>query len=73
MLYLRYTDAPGVIGIVGNVLGNAGINIAQMSVSRCDKCAMMFLSVDGNVPEALVDQIAKDVGTTDVGFLDLVE
>ena len=73
MLYLRYKDAPGVIGIVGNVLGNAGINIAQMSVSRCDKCAMMFLSVDGNVPEALVDQIAKDVGTTDVGFLDLVE
>lgn len=73
MVYLRYKDTPGVIGIVGNILGNAGINIAQMSVSRCDKCAMMFLSVDGDVPEALVAQIAKEVGTTDVGFLDLVE
>ena len=73
MVYLRYKDTPGVIGIVGNILGNAGINIAQMSVSRCDKCAMMFLSVDGDVPEALVAQIAKEVGTTDVGFLDLVQ
>ena len=73
MMYLRYKDTPGVIGIVGNLLGSAGINIAQMTVSRSDKCAMMFLSVDSDIPADLVAKVAEEVGTKDVGFLNLVE
>lgn len=73
MMYLRYKDAPGVIGIVGNTLGSAGINVAQMSVGRDGGCALMFLTVDQNIPDEIVDRISETVGTKDIKFLDLVE
>lgn len=73
MMYLSYEDAPGVIGIVGNALGSAGINVAQMTVARSGARAMMFLTVDSNIDEDIVAKVAKDVGTDDVRFLDLVE
>ena len=28
------TDVPGIIGYVGNLLGEEGVNIAQMAVGR---------------------------------------
>ena len=34
MIFLRYDDVPGVIGRVGTLLGEAGVNIANMAVSR---------------------------------------
>ena len=73
MMYLSYRDEPGVIGIVGNTLGSAGINVAQMSVGRSGDRALMFLTVDQNIPEEIVAKVAKDVGTDDIKFLDLVE
>ncbi len=73
MMYVSYNDEPGVIGAVGNTIGNAGINIAQMTVGRDGGRAMMFLTLDGNVPEEIVAKVAEAVGTDDVKFLDLVE
>ena len=32
MLMVKNDDRPGVIGIVGTLLGNAGVNIADMDV-----------------------------------------
>jgi D-3-phosphoglycerate dehydrogenase len=34
MLMVKNDDRPGVIGIVGTLLGNAGVNIADMDVGR---------------------------------------
>ena len=34
MLVVRNDDRPGVIGRVGTILGDAGINIANMAVGR---------------------------------------
>ena len=34
MVLLRYDDVPGVIGRVGTLFGEAGVNIANMAVSR---------------------------------------
>ena len=34
MAFLRYHDRPGVVGVVGRVLGEAGVNIGGMQVSR---------------------------------------
>ena len=73
MMYLSYRDEPGVIGIVGNTLGDAGINVAQMSVGRSGDRALMFLTVDQNIPEDIVEKVARDVGTDDIKFIDLVE
>ena len=73
MMFLTYEDAPGVIGAVGNALGEAGINVAQMAVGRDSGRAVMFLTVDQSVPEDVVSKIASAVGTDDIKFLDLVE
>jgi D-3-phosphoglycerate dehydrogenase / 2-oxoglutarate reductase len=34
MLVVRNDDRPGMIGLVGTVLGDAGVNIADMDVGR---------------------------------------
>ena len=48
MVVLRYDDVPGVIGRVGTLLGMAGVNIANMAVSRNRDAgkALMVLSLD---------------------------
>ncbi len=33
MVFLTYTDRPGIVGVVGQILGGEGINIAGMQVS----------------------------------------
>ncbi|MGW2997593.1 phosphoglycerate dehydrogenase, partial [Streptomyces sp. NPDC001193] len=52
MLVLRYTDRPGVVGTVGRILGEAGLNIAGMQVARAEEGgeALGVLTVDAEVP-----------------------
>jgi len=64
LLFLRYTDRPGVVGIVGETLGKSGINIASMQVARSSAGgeALMAITVDSAVPNAMVDNVAKATG-----------
>ena len=50
MVFFRYDDVPGVIGRVGTLFGEAGVNIANMAVSRTRRGgkALMALSIDGD-------------------------
>jgi D-3-phosphoglycerate dehydrogenase len=59
LVLLRYDDIPGVIGRVGMLFGDAGINIAHMTVSRNNRGgkALMVLSVDTAPPQELVERI----------------
>src|SRR6185312_519435 len=59
LVLLRYDDIPGVIGRVGMLFGDAGINIAHMTVSRNNRGgkALMVLSVDTAPPDELVERI----------------
>ncbi len=59
LVVFRYDDVPGVIGKVGTLLGEAGINIANMTVSRTRQGgqALMTLSIDSPAPPELVEQI----------------
>jgi D-3-phosphoglycerate dehydrogenase len=61
MLLLRYDDLPGVIGRVGTLLGAAGVNIANMTVSRNREGgkALMALSVDSPAPAELLEQLRE--------------
>ena len=64
LLFLIYEDKPGVVGAVGNILGAAKINIANMQVAR-DKAggeALMALTVDSAIPIEFTEKIAKDIG-----------
>ncbi|MEK7710977.1 MAG: phosphoglycerate dehydrogenase [Planctomycetota bacterium] len=50
-------DRPGVIGLVGQAFGGAGINIADMALSRRGKTALMVLKLDAPMPDALRDSL----------------
>jgi D-3-phosphoglycerate dehydrogenase len=59
MVLCRYDDVPGVIGRVGTLFGEAGINIANMTVSRTrqGEKALMALSIDTPAPPELVARL----------------
>ena len=61
MVFLIYDDVPGVIGRVGTLLGEAGVNIANMAVSRSREAgkALMALSLDTAPPPELVEHQKK--------------
>ncbi len=63
MIVLRYNDVPGVIGRVGTLLGEAGVNIANMAVSRNREAgkALMVLSLDAPVSAELVARLGQGV------------
>jgi len=68
MLIVRNDDRPGMIGVVGTVLGAAGVSISSMDVdpSRTEGTALMVLSTDGAIPD---DAFARLRGTD--GILDI--
>jgi D-3-phosphoglycerate dehydrogenase len=74
LLFLRYTDKPGVVGTVGNTLGSAKINIAGMQVSReaAGGKALMALTVDSPVSDAVTDAIKKEISADLVRSVSLV-
>ena len=61
MAFLRYDDVPGVIGRVGTLFGEAGVNIANMTVSRNRPGgkALMVLSIDAPAPPELVARLEQ--------------
>jgi D-3-phosphoglycerate dehydrogenase / 2-oxoglutarate reductase len=61
MVFFRYDDVPGVIGRVGTLFGEAGVNIANMAVSRTRRGgkALMALSLDGDPPPELVEAVRE--------------
>jgi D-3-phosphoglycerate dehydrogenase / 2-oxoglutarate reductase len=72
MVFFRYDDVPGVIGRIGTLFGDAGVNIANMTVSRTrrgDK-ALMALSIDSPAPTELVLRFHAE-GFDDVRFVSL--
>jgi D-3-phosphoglycerate dehydrogenase len=74
LLFLRYTDKPGVVGAVGNTLGAAKINIAGMQVSReaAGGKALMALTVDSSVSDAVTETIKKEIEADLVRSVSLV-
>lgn len=59
MLFVKNKDVPGVIGHIGNVLGDFGINIASMQVSpnKNDGTALMIVNADKEIPADAVESL----------------
>jgi D-3-phosphoglycerate dehydrogenase len=59
LLVTQHTDKPGIIGLVGTLLGQADINISSMQVGRRAPRgkALMLLSVDEPIPADVVARI----------------
>ena len=66
MIVLRYADRPGVIGTLGNVLGEQGVNIAGMQVARKEERgeAVAVLAIDSALPAGVLDIVRAAIGAT---------
>lgn len=64
LLIAPHQDKPGIIGQVGSILGAAGINIAYMQVGRKEVGgpAIMVLTVDHEIPAAVLEQVRQVEG-----------
>jgi D-3-phosphoglycerate dehydrogenase / 2-oxoglutarate reductase len=64
LVFLTYTDRPGIVGVVGQILGSEGINIAGMQVSRDTRGghALIALTVDSAIPPVVLDDITATIG-----------
>jgi D-3-phosphoglycerate dehydrogenase / 2-oxoglutarate reductase len=73
MLFLRYVDRPGIVGIVGRLLGEANVNIAGMQVSRDTKGghALLGMTVDSAIPPPVVDEIVREISAENARTVDL--
>ena len=71
LVFFRYDDVPGVIGRVGTLFGEAGVNIANMTVSRTRRGgkALMALSIDQPAPPEVVERLSREVA--DARFISL--
>jgi D-3-phosphoglycerate dehydrogenase len=74
LLFLRYSDKPGVVGAVGNALGKSGINIAGMQVARSTAGgdALMAITVDSVISDELTASVKKETGAEVVRSVTLV-
>jgi D-3-phosphoglycerate dehydrogenase len=73
MVFFRYSDRPGVVGLIGGRLGEANVNIATMQVARREQGgeALIAMAVDTAIPDDVVDEISDMIGAVDARALDL--
>jgi D-3-phosphoglycerate dehydrogenase len=71
MVVVRNDDRPGMIGVVGTILGEAGVSISSMGVgpSAGGRTALMVLSTDRLVGRDLIDRLRAEPGILDVHSL----
>lgn len=73
LLLLRNTDRPGMVGHIGSMLGQAGVNIGSMSLHRDQEGgkALTVLNLDSVPPEAVLQQMADDEAISDIHVIEL--
>ena len=79
MAVFTYPDRPGIIGQVGSILGETGINIGGMQVARslsqgsqgAAGSALMILTVDSEITHEIVATIGTAIGATHTAVVNL--
>lgn len=73
LAFFTYPDRPGMVGAVGQLLGEAGVNIAGMQVARDAEGgqALVAMSVDSAIPPPLLDRIGAAMQATSARTIDL--
>jgi D-3-phosphoglycerate dehydrogenase len=74
LAFLTYGDRPGMVGTVGVILGDAGINIAGMQVARdsIGGQALVALSVDTAIPADVLADLKHGIEAVSARAVDLV-
>jgi predicted amino acid-binding ACT domain protein len=75
MLVTRHHDRPGIVGSVGTILAEAGVNISSLELSRLSERgeAMMFINVDDPVDSGLLERIRGADGIVEARVVELPE
>ncbi|HSU72019.1 MAG TPA: NAD(P)-dependent oxidoreductase, partial [Micrococcaceae bacterium] len=73
LIVISYQDRPGVVGALGRILGENGINIAGMQVARnaAGGQALALLTVDSSVPQPVLDAVRAEIGASMAREVDL--
>lgn len=73
MLVVRNADVPGMIGTVGTIVGEAGLNIEDMRVGKspAGEAALMVLTTSTPVPVAVVERLRAQTGVADAKAIEL--
>jgi len=69
----RHHDRPGIVGAVGTILAEAGINISSLELSRLSEGgdAMMFIAVDDPLEPSVLDRIRAADGVVEARVVEL--
>ena len=67
------TDKPGMIGLVGTILGSSGVNIVAMEVGRKNvgERAVMVISLEAPVEQEVLDKLNDQADLFGVKQVDL--
>lgn len=73
LVVISYQDRPGVVGALGRILGDNGINIAGMQVARnsAGGQVLALLTVDSSVPQPVLDALKSEIGAAMAREVDL--
>ena len=76
MVVIQNDDKPGMIGMVGQSFGGAGVNIADMAISRRANAdgtstALMLLKLDEPAPAALLETVGGQAGVLKIAGVEL--
>ena len=63
-LVFEYVDAPGRVGTIGTILGEAGINITTMQIATLpgEQCALVYMNVEGDVDDDVLSKLRAGLG-----------
>jgi D-3-phosphoglycerate dehydrogenase len=73
MILIDNVDRPGVIGMVGQVLGQHDVNIARMQCSRGERGGsdLLIIGLDGPLAPKVLDLLKKEKDILSVRSVDL--
>jgi D-3-phosphoglycerate dehydrogenase len=75
LLVLRNQDQPGVIGGVGRILADAGVNIAMMNLSRrkVNGKAISLIGLDSTIDDEVMQKLEGITGVLSATLVTLPE
>ena len=75
ILICPHINRPGVIGTVGTLLGGNGVNISAMQVGTTEEEGknLMVLTVDNDIPAALLETVKALDGIFDAKLVNFYE
>ena len=75
LIVMQYIDRPGIVAVYGKEFGDAKINIAGMQIARqsIGGKALSILTVDSQVPLALLEKVRKAIDADVMLEVDITE